>query len=414
MNRRTPKKQVSLTSEHRNLQLVGSLWTELLVFASLMLMVFTVSADDATPAFLKHHWAFPIPSQGQPPKTYTPLEASLDPPACGNCHAKQYQDWRTSLHSHAMDAGVMGQLLAIKPNATEELRACTRCHAPLAEQETSLKNQLRGNKQANTLHHQGLVCAACHVRRHVRYGPPPLQTSTAEVKPHGGFVAAKAFQDGRFCATCHQFGADGYALNGKPLENTYAEWQASPYAAQGVQCQGCHMPERRHLWRGIHDAEMTRKGVTIDAKPPVSRDGRLSALLSISNSGTGHAFPTYVTPRVLMQIYQVATDGKVIEATLRQQIIAREVTADLSGELSDTRILPGARAILKYDAPRHPQARALVYRVRVEPDHFYTGLYLSLLKSQPQDKGTALIRTALKNSLDSHYDLYLRRDPLSP
>ncbi len=28
--------------------------------------------------------------------------------------------------------------------------------------------------------------------------------------------------------SCHQFGADGYALNGKLLENTYEEWKASP------------------------------------------------------------------------------------------------------------------------------------------------------------------------------------------
>ena len=32
--------------------------------------------------------------------------------------------------------------------------------------------------------------------------------------------------DSRFCAACHQFTKDEYALNGKLLQDTHAEWQA--------------------------------------------------------------------------------------------------------------------------------------------------------------------------------------------
>ena len=378
-----------------------------------VLTAFNASAQDETDAFLKRHWASPIPSQGKAPESYTPPESSLSPDACGACHAKQYQDWRTSLHGHAMGPGVMGQLQEIKPNAVGELRDCTRCHAPLAEQEASLRKQLRGAKQNAALHEQGLVCAACHVRRHVRYGPPPTKPS-AEIKlPHDGYVSTPAFEDGRFCAICHQFGADGYALNGKPLENTYAEWQASPYAKQGQQCQGCHMPQRQHLWRGIHDAEMTRSGVTIGPSAPVLLDGKLSAQLTIRNSGAGHDFPTYVTPRVIVQIYQESADNKPIAGTLREKIIARQVSADLSEELSDTRLAPGEQMMLDYLVPLHPDARAVVMRVHVEPDYFYTGLYRSLLDDQPDGKGINLIRKALRNSIDSAYELYVQRYALA-
>ena len=385
----------------------------LFFFAALLLQASPLhAAPDSTDAFLKRHLTQPMQPQGKTPKAFSALESSLEPSACGACHTRQYQDWRTSLHGHAMGSGVMGQLLDIKPDAIGELRTCTVCHAPLAEQETSLRKQLRGAKQNSALHEQGLGCAACHVRRHVRYGPPPTSPSAGEKPPHNGFVSSPAFEDGRFCATCHQFGEDGYALNGKPLENTHAEWQASPYARQGLHCQGCHMPERQHLWRGIHDAEMTRSGVTIKPTEPVLLDGKLSAQLALSNTGTGHYFPTYVTPRVIVQIYQESADMKPIGGTLQEKIIARQVSADFSAELADTRLEPGGKFILDYLSPLHPDAQTVVMRVRVEPDYFYSGLYRSLLATQPNNKGIPLIRTALKNSLESAYDLYRLTFPL--
>src|SRR5439155_14402052 len=35
--------------------------------------------------------------------------------------------------------------------------------------------------------------------------------------------------------------------------------------------RSCHMPDRRHLWRGVHHPEMVRSGVTIDASAGASR-----------------------------------------------------------------------------------------------------------------------------------------------
>ena len=169
------------------------------------------------------------------------------------------------------------------------------------------------------------------------------------------------------------------------------------------------MPERRHLWRGIHDPEMTRKGVTVETTPPAVRDGHVSARLTLTNSGTGHHFPTYVTPRVLVQIYQASADGKPVTGTLQEKIIARQVTADLSEELADTRLAHGEQMALDYLVPHHPDAQVIVMRVHVEPDYFYSGLYHSLLETGTDGKGTSLLRTALKNSLESSYDLYVQR-----
>ena len=366
------------------------------------------AAPDNTDAFLQRHWVKPVPLQGKAPSSYSSLEASLQPSDCGACHAQQYQEWRTSLHAHAMGPGIMGQLLDLDPDATTEIRACTICHAPLAEQEASLKKSLRGAKQSNALHEQGLVCASCHVRQNVRYGPPSRKPASAGPQPHDGFVADPAFEDGRFCATCHQFGKDGYAVNGKPLENTYAEWQASPYASQGKQCQACHMPDRKHLWRGIHDADMTRSGVTIRPAMPTQKGGKIFANLTLTNSGTGHAFPTYVTPRVIVRIYQESADKHIIKGTVREKIIGRLLSADMSEELADTRLTPGEGMELSYKVLRQPEAKTLVYRVIVEPDYLYSGIFQSILDGEETDMGTPAIQQALNHSLKSAYDLFIK------
>jgi len=383
------------------------------VAVSFMLIVFNACAQDQTESFLKRHWAFPILPQGKASASYSKLEISLNPDDCGSCHEKQYKGWLASRHSHAMGPGVMGQLLEIKPNSVGELRDCTRCHAPLAEQEVSLRKQLRGSQQTAPLHEQGLVCAACHIRKNVRYGPPPRHSPSKGRLPHDGFVISPAFEDSRFCATCHQFGKDGYALNGKPLENTYVEWQASSFAKKGQQCQFCHMPGRQHLWLGIHDVEMTRRGVTISPTVPTLRKGKFSAQLSITNSGTGHNFPSYVTPRVLVRIYQESTDRKLISGTLREKIIARQMSADMLEELMDTRLAPDEKMLLNYSVPLDKNAAVIVMQVRVEPDYYYTGLYRSLLDEQIDGKGMKLIQIALKNSLASVYELYVQRYSLA-
>lgn len=364
--------------------------------------------------FLDRHWQRPLGPQGAAPARFSAQEAALDPPACGACHRPQFEDWRASRHAQAMGPGVLGQLIVMDAEAADEHQACLRCHAPLAEQAGSLAASIRSHTRGR-MHEQGLTCAGCHVRGHVRYGPPRHDGSVPAadaVLPHGGWIATDAFADARFCAACHQFDADGYALNGKLLENTYAEWRASPAARDGRSCQSCHMPDRRHLWRGIHDPQMTASGVTIDADPPRSAGGRLSGRLRVVNSATGHAFPTYVTPRVTMEAFQVDARARPIADTLRSHRIAREVSPDLSAELSDTRLLPGAEAVLGYDAPLRREAAALVYRVRVEPDAFYAHFYREVLRGNGVPADRAMMTQALADAEASEYVLFERREAL--
>jgi len=375
-------------------------------------MTASAPGEDAA-GFLARHWQRPLAAQGAAPEHFTPQEAALDAAVCGACHPDQHRDWSASLHARAMGPGVLGQLVDMAPDAHEEHQACLRCHAPLAEQAADLSAAIAGRKNDN-LHTQGNTCAACHVRGHRRFGPPRRDGSMPkpeEKLPHDGWQASAAFADSRFCASCHQFEQDDFALNGKLLENTYAEWQASPAAREGRTCQSCHMPDRRHLWRGVHDPEMVKSGVTIAAAPPRVEDNAVLAGLTLRNSGTGHHFPTYVTPRVVVELFQAGADGRPLDGTRQEHIIARQVALDLSREIADTRIAAGAEARLDYRRPLHARALRLDIRVRVEPDAFYTDFYRSLLASGA-GRGEAMIRRALADSLASHFVIYEKSQSL--
>jgi len=382
-------------------------------------------APAAVEAFVARHWRAPLPPQGAPPARFSPLEASLQPEACGTCHPAQYADWRTSWHARAMGPGVVGQLvekLAGRAEDVAEALACYTCHAPLAEQRPLRPTGAGFGPNPvydPALERQGVTCAGCHVRAHERFGPPRRDGTLASPVPrtqlpHDGVTRTPAFLASAFCRSCHQFAPDGFALNGKLLEDTYHEWRASRFAREGVQCQDCHMPDRRHLWRGIHDPEMVRSGVAITARvdPARPRLGDTArVLLRLESVRVGHAFPTYVTPRVRLQAELVGPDGAPVPGSRREHVIGREVTLDLSRELADTRLAPGQAATLesRFRLDR-PGLRARL-RVVVEPDAFYTRFFAALL-AQGAGRGAAEIREALEATRRSPFTLFEQELPL--
>ena len=381
----------------------------------------SVPSVRAVDDFVARHWRAPLPAQGQPPARFSAVEASLAPASCGACHPAQLADWRTSLHARAMGPGVAGQLVEMLQTAPADALGCQTCHAPLAEQRPLLGADAR--HAANpvydpALRAEGLVCAGCHVRAHERFGPPRRDGSLAsaaprETLPHGGVTRTPAFLASEFCRSCHQFTGDGFALNGKLLENTYEEWKASRFARQGVQCQDCHMPERRHVWRGIHDPEMVRSGLTIAARAeglPVRPGGTVTGTLRVTSSRVGHAFPTYVTPRVVLRAELVDTEGRPIAGSRVERIIAREVALDLSREERDTRLLPGQTAELRYRRRIDRDDIRLRFLVIVEPDAFYTKFFETLL-GQGAGAGAADIRKALDDTRRSPFTVFERVFP---
>jgi hypothetical protein len=379
--------------------------------------------SEAEEQFLERHWRMPIPPQGLPPATFSPAEQSLAPRDCGTCHPVQYEDWRRSIHARSMGPGVAGQLVEMAKRDPAGARACLVCHAPLAEQApvTRAADGLVPNPAFEpALQREGVVCASCHVRQHERFGPPPrpealgARVPRAQL-PHNGATYATAYLRAEFCAACHQFGPNGPSLNGKPLENTYAEWRTSPAARRGRQCQDCHMPDRRHRWRGIHDPEMVKSGVKVTVRLESARyrpGQRVRATVTVASVNVGHYFPTYVTPQVVVRAVLVGPDGAPVPEALAEGVIGRQVPLDLSREIADTRIPPGGRFVLRYDRPLDRPGLALRVSVTVYPDHFYTGFFAALLETGAGD-GEAEIREALDATRRSAFEIFSRDLPLT-
>ena len=373
-------------------------------------------------AFLERHWRLPVLPQGDPPSVYSPIEASLHPKECALCHRQQFEDWKTSLHSRSMGPGIYGQLLNMERNNPATYTVCATCHTPLSEQIPHLKegSEYRPNEAFDpALQEAGLICAGCHVRQHERFGPPrrpELPTPPAEVvQPHGGFTATTAFQRSEFCKPCHQFAEGAFALNGKLLENTFAEWQASPYAEEGVQCQGCHMPDRRHLWRGIQDPDMVRQAMTVSVSPLASayRPGdALQATVTVTNSGAGHYLPTYVTPKIFVQGDLLDTAGGVIADSFQEAVIGREIALNLSREVYDTRIAPKASLDFGYTMALPETAATLRVRIVVHPDHFYQRFFEAVLKRDRGSLGKAHLEAALEKTATSSFTVFEHHVPV--
>jgi len=385
-----------------------------LVLSGLLLMA---AASD--PGLPDGYWQEPSATTAVVPHDWSELEIDLRPEACAQCHVEQFDAWKSSKHAHAYSSGLVGQFPDMGHSNAND---CLICHAPLQEQLYSdpksmnasialrLKHKEGFDSHANLdttrslpLRHSGVSCAVCHVRGWQRFGPPAKATGSTGKQytaAHGGFTATKAFEQSQFCASCHQFPAS-MAINGKPLENTLTEWKDSIFSKKGVTCQQCHMPDRKHEFRGIHDPEMVRKGLGFALSQQKN-----NVSLSITSTWIGHAFPTYVTPKIIVEAEARNTNQQVLQRW--QWEIVREVEYNNGWqEVRDTRLMPGESR--QFIAKALPTATANVrYRVRVIPDNFYKGIYQSLLADALSAPASAHLHQAKEQAEQNDYLLYER------
>lgn len=403
-------------------------------FAALFFALSGIASAD-TNLFVAQYWRMPV-------RADTAARLNLSPESCGECHLRQYEDWSHSVHGRAMGPGVVGQLIGF---SSKDDASCRLCHAPLERQQPYLfgeaaapvgnedpawpveraqeriyrSNHERKNPAYDeTLARQGIVCAACHLREGIVYGPPPDPAKPRRPAPHP-VRHTPYFESAEFCRACHQFSPDD-AINGKPLENTYEEWKHGSWGKQGVACQKCHMPGRAHRWKGIHDADQVRLGLLIRFNADATKSG-VTGELSILNANVGHFFPTYVTPKVVASIVLVDSRGFPVFGTLREGIIAREVilTEDNRREIRDSRISPGDTLVLPYRL-KWPTAglvrlsvAAIHAEVTVYPDHFYTGLFEALLDDDLDSDARQKILQAHANSKKSPFTVFSETLPIS-
>lgn len=338
------------------------------------------------------YWNTPIPLQG----------GELSAASCAGCHAAQFSDWSRARHAMAMGPGVWAQM----NDQPESSGMCARCHTPLRDQWTDAY-----------LSADGVSCSGCHSRGGQKFGPPRLPTTIAPLvsqypAPHGPVNTRDFFESVDFCAGCHQF-TEGRApsVNGSFLQNTVEEWRRSRAAREGKTCQTCHMPDRRHLFRGIHDPDTVRAGAQWHFDARLS-GGRVASRMTLTNTNTGHAFPTYVVPEVWMRIEMAGRYG--VGPVVAERLISRQVVFERGEwtELSDTRLDQDETATLDYNGPIPPGTVAIVGSVIVRPDAFHVVSLARHLRDSRSPASRRSYEQALVEMRSSDYVLFREERPL--
>jgi Cytochrome c554 and c-prime len=194
---------------------------------------------------------------------------------CESCHHDIFEEWKGSHH----------QIAYLNPDVrllSDDFRnkECQACHLP---RPISVTGYGQRTLPRLTLPDEGVSCLTCHLGkdgqilgRNNRPGAPCKPTQSTDL------VAVD------LCASCHN------------QHQTTDQWRQSHYAAEGTNCNHCHMPEVErplgngkkktgfdHAYRGCHDKAMLQKAGKLIARV----EGR-ELVLGLENVGAGHNFPT--------------------------------------------------------------------------------------------------------------------------
>jgi hypothetical protein len=222
-------------------------------------------------------WAFDVPAKALPPgallgSTLGGFHSSED---CRSCHARIVDEWRTSMHAHALNGPVMiaqnnlahRETLA-STSAPDPQNVCVNCHAPIATalaRSPLLPFKADGALSDHALLDEGITCSVCHqwqgesktasggltafqdglVPGRTFFGPYDDAVGNAYHQSQ----SSPLFKDpSTLCQNCHSVqydrNGDGKIEKGTDLvlQTLFDEWQ--DYAKQGGSgsCVDCHMP----------------------------------------------------------------------------------------------------------------------------------------------------------------------------
>jgi hypothetical protein len=106
--------------------------------------------------------------------------------------------------------------------------------------------------------------------------------------------------------------------------------------------------------------------------------------------------------------FLIDSRGNTLGGTLKEAVIGRKITLDLSEELFDTRIPPLKSHELGYAIKRGVKAERLVFEVWVFPDEFYNRFFENAVNRRDPSMKKKELNEALKNTAGSSYLLFKR------
>lgn len=389
------------------------------------------------------------------------LSRFISPDICGGCHDEIYSQWNGSTHKLAhgdiiylatADDGLKG---LTDKDEIAEAELCVKCHTPVGYVSGYPRNVSDDKSKIQDPAPQGVQCDYCHSIEgayavyNAKFKHDPGNGDADPGNKRGPFNDSQSdFHKSSFsefhtksemCGTCHDV---HHVVYGTILENTYQEWKASKYKKEGVQCQDCHMyqrkgvpgtgstarlenpgkasvdgPDRKHIFTHYFIGGNTiLPAMNIDSQQKEMAEERLrnAAVISVDglegnsirvrilNNGAGHYIPTGLTHvrQAWVRIIVKDSKGKIIYSSgvvdskgniTGKPAIYGTVFGDGKGNavsniakakkiLSDNRLKPGEDKIEKFDIG------SVSGKLTVEVALLYRGLDQGIADSIPELK----------------------------
>jgi len=297
----------------------------------------------------------------------SPALRGLGADDCGECHGEFVAEWKTSMHSRAWTE----PYFQADWEFDGRQQICKNCHIPLDVQQehrvVGFYDDARWNPILTpnpdfdeSLQHEGVTCAACHLRDGMIIGvfgdgeaPHPVRRigSGNEVCLRCHIVEGDR-RDTFFrfppCGTVAEIQAGRGQRTGRSGETTVAD-------VESLGCVECHMPlvqralvdggrvrpARRHLWRGGHDPEMVKRALDISFEG-VANDapGAGAFVMTLVNIGAAHYVPTGTPDRhLVLSVGLLNAEGESIKRyrrVIKRTVMWRPFIVDLN----DNRLPP--------------------------------------------------------------------------
>lgn len=265
--------------------------------------------------------------------------------SCIECHPDRYEEWTRSTHALAVSDPVFEAAYSRALRSDPQYREyCLGCHSPIT----------RATKDFNltkSISIEGVTCSFCHSvtgvekNEYIFNQSNPMQGpySDSKTEAHKSAYSAELTKS-EFCAGCHEF-----SINDVPVYETYSEWKESPYAAEGRQCQDCHMEAKRgeaakngtirekvyqHFWYGGHSGLFLDKAFDLKEDSIKETGDIVKVTLNITNSNVGHKVPSGFPSRKVV-LHFTASDEKGQEIYHEHRVYTKTLVDQYGNEVAD-------------------------------------------------------------------------------
>jgi len=316
------------------------------------------------------------------------LLGTLRAEECGACHQDMYKEWQTTIHSQAWT----DPYFQIDWQFDGSQQICKNCHIPLDRQQEHIILGFRDKEKWDPvlapnpdfdpdLQHEGVTCAACHLRNGKIVGVLGIQDTPHPVQqlddPNEVCVRCHVVDGDRWdtffrfppCGTVAEIQSNPYsrltkddreapltARTGAPSQPTHPQGNTGEMAVPdtaSLGCVQCHMPlverplveggktrpVRQHLWRGGHDPAMVKQGLEVLLAEAERQPGdERTFILTLTNVGAAHYLPTGTPDRFLsVELRLLDHGGRVLKEqshSIKRTVMWRPFIVDLR----DTRL----------------------------------------------------------------------------